>query len=187
MKLNTNQEFSFMHRFLHWGIAFGILFILFTVFLRIGWMNKTHMATIIMNNTSSLTNDEAIKIAKSIRRPMFNWHVYIGYAVTALYVIRLVYLFINRKSSKIFNETNLPKDRFQKLVYIFFYIGLAIMLITGLTIEHGPKEWKSVLESIHGAGLYFMGAFIIIHLMGIVIGENSTTKGIVSKMIHGKD
>jgi len=74
------------HRLLHWTLAFSILFIMLTVFLRLNWMEKNHVATILTDNLATLdvtiTKDQAIKIAKQIRKPMFEWHLIIGYVAT---------------------------------------------------------------------------------------------------------
>ena len=79
---------------LHWAIAFSMLFMLLTIFLRLNWMNKHNMADIMTAGLNELNlsigEDEAISIAKSIRRPMWNWHVYIGYVLVGLYCLRMI-------------------------------------------------------------------------------------------------
>ncbi len=186
MNNQLTNPFSFIHRFLHWSLALGILCILFTVFLRTGWMNKDHMAQIIMNSGNNISEENAIKIAKAIRKPMFNWHMYMGYFVCAIYVLRLIYIAVYKNLGLKFKQGNV-KEKFQTSVYIIFYLVLGITLISGLFIELGPKAYKGFFESIHQPVIYFMVVFLIIHLAGIFIGENTTTKGIVSQMISGKN
>jgi cytochrome b len=64
---------------------------------------------------------------------------------------------------------------------------LGITLITGLIIVLGPKEYKHSMETIHVKALYWLLAFIFVHFTGILIAEFGHMKGIVSKMINGKD
>lgn len=42
-----NRNYSKVYRVMHWLIALSMLFLLLTVFLRLGWMNKVHIADII--------------------------------------------------------------------------------------------------------------------------------------------
>lgn len=59
-------------------------------------------------------------------------------------------------------------------------------MFTGICIE---KELLSTyhdqIEAIHKLGIYWFPVFIILHLVGIVIAEITSNKGIVSKMIGG--
>lgn len=186
----NNFKFSPLHRFLHWSIALAIILILITVFLRLGWMNKNVMADVIFKHLQekqiNISKEETLSIAKEIRGNMFNWHVYIGYLLMGLYIIRILYLLIKgpmfeNPLSK--NSTN--KKKLQSIIYIIFYIGLGITLITGVFIENGHKEYKKSVESIHQLSLYFMLGFLILHLAGIFLAEKTSEKGIVSAMING--
>ncbi|TWP23756.1 cytochrome b/b6 domain-containing protein [Apibacter muscae] len=188
----NNYKFSLIHRLLHWSMALTIIFILITIFLRLGWMNKNIMATIIFNNLQEnnikITQKEAVSIAKNIRGNMFNWHVYIGYVLLGLYLLRITYIIIKKgkfRTSSLIKYS--LKKKFQSLVYLIFYIGLGITLITGLLIQNAPKEYAQSLKSIHQLSLYFMLIFLVFHMIGIFIGEKSTDKGIVSAMINGGD
>jgi Ni,Fe-hydrogenase I cytochrome b subunit len=162
-----------------------------TIFLRLNWMNKNNMAEILINELNQrniqLDGEEAVKIAKSIRRPMWDWHIYIGYVLTGLYFLRLLLMAIKGAAFKSpFNKLSTLKEKIQSWTYILFYILLGATLITGLLIIWGPEAYEHTVEEIHVLALYWLLGYMFVHLMGIVIGELGEKKGIVSKMINGK-
>ena len=90
----NNTNYSIIYRIMHWTIAICMLLLLITIFLRLGWMNKGEMATIIETsatiNHPTFTSGEANAIARSIRNPMWIWHIYIGYVLVGLFSIRFL-------------------------------------------------------------------------------------------------
>lgn len=176
---------TLIDRILHWTLAFAILFILLTVFLRSYWMEKNHVATILLNKLSlidvTITKEQAIKIAKQIRKPMFDWHITVGYIASGIFVLRVLY----NTSQKNLYDPKTSKEKFQMWVYRIFYIFLGITLITGLYMKFGPDTFGDLAEDIHKLTLYYVVPFLILHFTGILIAEFTTKKGIVSKMISG--
>ena len=54
---------------MHWAIAFTLLFILFTIFLRLTWLNRETVANIIKANLpadKTLSDKEIMTIARQI-------------------------------------------------------------------------------------------------------------------------
>jgi len=178
-------SYTLFDRILHWALAFAILFILLTVFLRLNWMEKNHVGGILMENLSALdieiTKDQAIKIAKQIRKPMFDWHLTIGYIATGIFVLRMIFHSFNKKN---YNPVS-TKEKFQVWVYRVFYFLLGITLISGLLIKFGPDSIYKITEDIHKLTLYYIIPFLILHFVGIILAEFGSKKGIVSKMIGG--
>lgn len=41
------------------------------------------------------------------------------------------------------------------------------------------------MEGIHVLGIYYLIAFIVIHLAGVFIGEFTNQKGIISRIVSG--
>ena len=80
-------KYSKVYRIIHWAIAVSFLLLLITIFLRLTWMNKFNMAAIIQDylvgTGQTLSEEQIITLAKKIRQPMWNWHVYIGYVLVA--------------------------------------------------------------------------------------------------------
>lgn len=183
-------HYSKLYRILHWSIAISFILLLITILLRLTWLNKYNVSEIIqeyLSTTSqSLTEDESIILAKKIRKPMWAWHIYIGYALTGLYVIRMLLpAFGYMKFQNPFDKNLNAKMKFQKALYLIFYVCVGISLITGLIIELGPKEYKKTMESIHELSIYYLAAFIILHVGAVIIAECTNDKGIVSRIISG--
>lgn len=129
-----------------------------------------------------ITKDQAIKIAKQIRSPMFDWHLIVGYIAAGVYVLRLIY---NSTKKNLYSPKN-TTEKFQLWVYRVFYIFLGFTLITGLLIRFGPDFLHDVAENIHKMTLYYLIPFLILHFTGLILAEIGSEKGIVSKMIGGK-
>jgi|SRR5690554_1125977 len=185
-----NLKYSKIYRIIHWSIAVSFLLLLVTIFLRLTWMNKNNVAAIIQDYLSGtdhvLSQDQLIILAKKIRQPMWNWHIYIGYVLTGLFSLRFMLpLFGNMKFQSPFVKNLSIKEKFQKWTYIIFYLCVVISLVTGLIIEFGPKELKVPMEEIHVLGIYYLVGFIVIHLAGVFVAEFTNQKGIISRIVSG--
>ena len=186
------QSYSKIYRIIHWAMAISFILLLITIFLRLTWMNKNNMAGIIesyLSETSQvLSQDQLIILAKQIRAPMWEWHIYIGYFLVGLFCVRFLLPFFGRmKISNPFDKRLNTKEKFQKWTYIIFYVGVVISLVTGLIIELGPKDFKKPMEEIHILSIYYLVPFIVIHLAGVLFAEFTEQKGIVSSIVSGKN
>lgn len=186
-----NRDYSKVYRIMHWAIALCFMFILLTIFLRMYWMNKNQVSDIIQNflatTDQNLSEEETITLAKQIRKPMWDWHLYIGYVLVGLYIIRLTLpLFGEMKFPNPFNKLLSLKEKFQNWVYLIFYACVAISLTTGLLIVFGPDNIHELMEEIHVLGIYYLLVFIVLHLGGVLMAELTDEKGIVSRIISGK-
>lgn len=184
------RNYSTIYRIMHWAIAICLILILATIFLRLTWMNKNHVADIIQGYLSttdqSLSREQIIILAKQIRKPMWNWHIYLGYALVGLYGIRMALPFFGAmKFSNPLDKRLTTKVKFQYWVYIIFYVCIAISLLTGLTIELGPKNLKETAEQIHVLSIYYLLAFIVIHIGGVLVAEMTNQQGIISRIVSG--
>ena len=184
-------NYSKIYRIIHWTIAISFLLLLITIFLRLTWLNKNNVAAIIeeyLKGTNQvLSEEQLIQLAKKIRKPMWDWHIYIGYVLTGLFAIRFMLpLFGEMKLPNPFKKQLSTKIKFQKFTYLLFYICVIVSLVTGLLITLGPKSLKEPMESIHEFGIYYLIAFIVIHVGGILWAEFTNDKGIVSRIISGK-
>ena len=183
--------YSKVYRIMHWLIATCFILLLLTIFLRTTWLNKNNVGDIIeaflKEKNLELSRDEVLLLAKKIRKPMWDWHIYFGYALVTLYSIRMLLPFWGEmKFNNPFQKNIDSKTKFQFWVYLIFYGCVAISLVTGLFIELGPKSLKDPMESIHVVSIYYLLGFIAIHLGGVLIAEFTTRKGIISNMISGK-
>ena len=184
------KRFNVAHRLIHWAIALTILFLLLTVFLRLGWMNKDSMGAIIQENLDKsgvkLSKEDAASIGKAVRKPMWGYHVISGYVLIGLYVIRIIITAVQGIAYKSpFAKGLTFTEQFKSWLYIVFYILFATSLITGFMIVNGPKDLKEAMEFVHVKSLYYMLTFIVLHIGGVLLADFGKEKGIVSKMISG--
>lgn len=188
--MTEHTKYSKVYRIVHWATALTFLLLLLTIFLRLTWMNKYNIAGIteeyLSDTGSKLSEEQLIVLAKKIRKPMWDWHICLGYVLVGLFSIRLLLPATGRmKFQNPFAENLTGKEKFQKWTYLIFYVCVLISLITGLMIEWGPKHLKIPTEEIHEWGIYYLFAFIFIHLAGVFIAEFTDRKGIVSRIISG--
>lgn len=186
------KNYSAVYRLIHWSIALCMILLLITIFLRLTWMNKNNVAEIIQNylNTTdqTLTQDQLILLAKKIRQPMWDWHIYLGYVLTGLFSIRFILpIFGEMKYQNPFKKGLFLKEKFQNWIYLIFYVFVVISLATGLLIKFGPKELKTSVEEIHVLSIYYLIAFIILHIGGVLWSEFTSQKGIISKIVSGNN
>jgi len=149
------------------------------------------VAEIIQNylNTTdqSLTQDQLIVLAKKIRQPMWDWHIYLGYALTGLFGLRFLLPFFGKmKFQNPFNKESIFKEKLQNLIYLIFYVCVVISLATGLMIKFGPGEVKKSMEEIHILSIYYLIAFLIFHIGGVLWAEFTIHKGIISSIVSGR-
>ncbi|NTW25563.1 MAG: cytochrome b/b6 domain-containing protein [Lentimicrobium sp.] len=184
------SKYTGIYRAIHWAIAISFLLLLVTIFLRLTWMNKINVAEIIQNylkdTDQTLSQDQLVVLAKKIRKPMWDWHIYLGYVLVGLFSIRFILPLTGRmRFQNPMVKKLTPKEKFQKWLYIQFYVCVAVSLITGMIIELGPEDLKKTMEEIHILSIYYLVPYIVIHLAGVLIAEFTDRKGIISDMISG--
>lgn len=158
------------------------------------WMNKDHTAEIASASLAArgihLSHEDAIAIGRAVRKPMWEMHVYAGYILMALYIIRLVVMKMEGPVfSNPFSKRITRAERFKSIVYLVFYICLGASLLTGVYINLVGKIYPavySVVKAIHVQALYYALTFIFLHIAGLVASELGAGQGIISRMIHGK-
>ena len=187
--MKEKQKFTVIHRVLHWTIALVMPVMFITGFLRMFWMNKNGMVEVIESKTaaSPLQKEVMVDIASTIRHPMWEWHEFFANVMIAAFIARILYMiFKGIRFPNPFNSSITLKERLQGFVYIYFYVFVFISAFTGVCIEKGFFDsYHEEIEMVHKWGLYWFPIFIVLHLLGIVIAEYSTKKGITSKMIGG--
>lgn len=186
----NQTKYTTVYRIIHWAIAISFLLLLLTIFLRLTWMNKHNVAAIIQDyiigTGQTLSEDQLIVLAKKIRQPMWDWHIYIGYVLVGLFSLRFILpAFGHMKIQNPLSKDLTAKMKVQKWTYLIFYICVIVSFITGLIIELGPKDLKKSMEDIHVLSIYYLLAFITIHLAGVLLAEFSDQKGIISRIVSG--
>jgi cytochrome b561 len=189
------KKWSISFRLWDWWDAFVVLGLLGTVFLRktfLSWRANSEILTQELSSMDlSVTADQAKVLAKSIRAPMWEWHILLGYALAALLVWRIALFFTDsgRESYIDFKNKNIHK-KLVTLGYIGIYLVLVFMAISGLVIHFYEvlgltKETAHNIKEIHELVYNAVLIFVPLHIAGVFIAENRAEKGILSDMVNG--
>lgn len=186
------KKYTVLHRLLHWVFAIVILVLFTTGFLRIFWMSKTVISEAVNKNEEiknlNLDKQSLRTIVHSVQDPMFEWHVYAAYIITFAFIVRIIYMIAKGiKFPNPFLKDSSNKEKFQGFIYLGFYILIAVQIITGgiLKFEIGSESLSDLAETVHKLAVYWTPIFILLHLAGIAISENTNRKGLTSRMIGG--
>ena len=189
------QKWSLNFRLWHWIHATVILGLLGTVFLRktfLSWKTNSNILTEKLSGMDiSVTTDQAKILAKSIRAPMWEWHILLGYALAALVIWRIA-LFFTESGKQ--NYQNLKEESFHKKIvklgYIAIYTIIAFMTVSGLIIEFYQelglvKDTAHDIKEIHELVYNALLIFVPLHIVGVLVAENQDEKGILSDIVNG--
>jgi len=188
-----------------------------TVLLRETYLNKHHNAPIIQKALASqdinIGLDGAIKVAKAIRAPMWDWHYVFGYSMLALLLIRGA-MFIWHRDRAVWHESMLGSRELRSCVfdaerrkclethryhrawvhslYIVFYVAAVIGVVTGVVLylnAYAGLEFTSVakhrVEDVHKIVGWTVIGFIPVHIAGVLLAEIRDGNHEVSNMIDG--
>lgn len=157
----------------------------------------------------TVTKDQARSVAHAYSDKLWDLHTLLGYGLAGLLLIRIIIEVVQpgeeRLRTKIkkaagFKPSGLrPGDDAAKRsvqhygrvkwTYVIFYVLIATMALTGLGLafEDVPlfKNWHRGITKVHQTVQYFIYAFILIHLVGVIRADLGRHKGLVSGMIHG--
>lgn len=196
-------------RLWHWLNALVIISLLTTVLLRktlLSWRGNSALIQQKLNDAgSAISPDLAKEIAITIRNPLWDWHIYLGYALTILLIGRLLIALVMKK--KLVNLSHLknflsvnkfPKLQRKKVLhfslvkmgYAGFYIATLLMVVTGLLLVFKgnlnlSKSVSEIFKEMHELMMWIFVMFSGAHLIGVIIAENNGNSGIVSDMING--
>lgn len=186
------MKYSLNFKIWHWLNAIVILGLLGTVFLRKTFLSyKTNADTLVQKLSEigvSITLEQAKVLAKAIREPMWDWHIYLGYALAFLVLYRTVLYFQKAVKKEKFSSLSLHKKGVQSLYYVL-YASVIFMSISGLVLEfHNilslSKEFTHDIKELHELVFNVILIFVPLHIAGVIIAENREDKGIISDMLQ---
>ena len=188
--MKNKNQFTVIHRILHWSVAILMVTLFTTGFLRMYWMNKKTIINAVETGTRSqntyLEKEQLITIVKTIQEPMWQWHEYAAYIMVFAFLTRVIYMIVKGiKFPNPFMKNQSVKVRSQGLIYMMFYLFISVSIITGFYLKWIDGDWKEPMETIHKWAIYWFPIFILSHFIGILIGDLTNKKGIVSRMIGG--
>ena len=201
-------KYSYSIRMWHWLNAVIITCLLLTVLINSTvlkpWTNSSFITAKLSEKGVKLTEDQSRSVAFALADKVWTVHVWLGYALAALFFYRLTAESLELADKKLIGKIKSAKkafllrqaDRIEqrnemliKTLYALFYVLLMVMVITGLALAFRDSipalKPLHFIKEIHGFTMYFILAFTVIHIAGVVLGEKKTHKGIVSDMING--
>jgi cytochrome b561 len=203
--ISFNQMHSLPLRIWHWVTSLAITATLITVFLASTlFKTKNNIAMVqeqLQQKGVTVSADQARSVAHEFNDKLWDIHKLIGYLISFLLLTRMIIEITQpsdqkmktkiRKASNFVSDNMIEKNEmkhylFVKRTYLFFYIAILIMAVTGLVLA-SPwlKDFQRTLRTIHGFVQYIIYGYIVIHLGGVILAEAGKYKGVVSGMIHG--
>jgi Ni,Fe-hydrogenase I cytochrome b subunit len=189
------MKYTLKFRLWHWLNAFVVLGLLGTVFLRKTFLSWRTNSEILMAQLSEMgteiTAAQAKILAKAVRAGMWEWHIILGYALSALILFRIYLFFKDTSVKEKFSSLSLHKKGVQSLYYLF-YATLLFMAASGLIIHfyeelNITKGLMNDIKEIHETVYNFILIFVPLHIAGVIIAETKEEKGLISNMINGGD
>ena len=203
------QKHSSLIRIWHWVTFLVLSASMITVLINATMLNPRDNIGLVQNQLKekglTASEEQAFAVSHEYEDKMWDVHKLLGFGLAFLLVARVlieITLPGNEKiRSRIKNTMSLLKlndeNKVQykhylnvKRVYMLFYTILLLMALTGLGLAFGrdlgfTREIHNAVKTVHSILQYCMYAFVLIHLIGVVIAENTKDKGIVSGMING--
>lgn len=205
------QKNSAAIRIWHWLAFLVITTLIITVLMASTALNPRSNVPAIQNILAEkgVTVDakQAFSVAHMYDDKMWEFHKYMGFMLALLVISRIVIEFTQNPGER--NQTRIKNALYAflqskegpgkkelkhylliKYVYLLFYMLIIMMVITGIIIAFGGDlgltgQARHLVKEIHGFIQYFIYAFIIFHLGGVIISDLGKYKGIVSGMING--
>lgn len=203
------QQHSAQLRIWHWLTFLFLTGSIVTVLLNSTLLSQSDNVKLVQEQLEkkglSATDEQAFAVSHEYEEKMWEVHKLIGYGLALLLLARIVIEFTQPEEEKMRNRLKKAVELSKsgepnsaeyshyirvKRAYMIFFILLFLMVITGLAMAFGrdlglTREIRGGLKNVHGVIQYFMYAFVLIHLAGVILAENGKMRGIVSGMIHG--
>jgi cytochrome b len=203
------QPHSAPLRIWHWLTFLFITTSIVTVLLNSTMLSQRDNVKLVQEQLekkgATVTEEQAFAVSHEYEEKMWDVHKLVGYGLAFLLLVRIVIEFTQPEEEKLRNRLKRAKELRArndankaeynhylkvKLSYTIFFLILFCMALTGLGMAFGrdlgfSREIHGSLKNIHAILQYFMYAFIVLHLAGVIIAENGKIRGIVSGMING--
>jgi len=201
------KRYTYQIRLWHWLnaiIIFGLLLTVLINHILFSVDEQTANIKEMLKNTGAIVSTtQARAVAHGMEDKVWDLHIYLGYALATLFLYRICHEVLTKSSTsfvanlqktwRVYLTKKVKSTRHElaiKILYLFFYGLLLVMVLTGLSISFddelgAAKAYRHGLKEIHGFCMYLILGFILLHLIGVFLGELKDKKGIVSAMISG--
>ena len=205
------QDYRGPLRVWHWGSALLVSGQLLTIlFLEIIVDARSAVPEFLQGlrrDHVTLTVKQANSFAHIIGDRIWQWHIYMGLALAAFWLLRVV-LELRGPSELRFSARLLAVARryrlapaadkgaagkvlFAKSTYALFYAFLTVMVITGLALTWADDvaflgNIEHPVRDVHNVTMYLIIGFFGVHVVGVVWAELTKNHGLISRMIGGE-
>lgn len=201
---------SFNIRLWHWLNVIIISGSLLTVLLNSTILNRKPTTTLIteqLTKAGATTNATAAaqQAAHELNEKVWEIHAYFGLMLASLLLYRIIIEFIQPEKQRLFKRLSVARLKLNdtgtgrflarheytvKLIYLGFYIVLCLIAITGLSLFFKAqlglsKNFAHEVKEVHGFFMYIVLAFIVVHIVGVLLAEKKQSPGIISDMVNG--
>ena len=178
-------------RLWHWLNALVLFGILGTVFLRKTFLSWKSNAAIVETklHAAGIDAPQAVitDITKTIRNNMWDWHITLGFAFAFLFLVRIIIAIKHRKNKQAATTSH---HKLVRLSYIVFYLATFFSVVSGLVMNWSDRlglsqETFKLIEDNHEKMLFLYIAFVVLHIVGVVVAEMRGDRGLISDMVNG--
>jgi len=202
-----SEQHSFAIRIWHWCTFLFISVSLITVLLASTVFTVKENIPMVQEELQKkgiiISPAQAKGVAHEYSDKLWMIHKYTGYVLCFLLVSRMFIEGFLSKAEKlkykfrsILQHNGRPTTTadsshylFVKTGYLFFFLILIIMSVTGLGLAYEDipffKAIHKTLIRVHSFAQYLMYLYILVHLVGVIRAELTDNPGIVSGMING--
>lgn len=203
------QKHSVAIRTWHWIIFLFVVSSMVTVLIASTLLNPEKNIGMVQEQLQkkglTATPDQAFAVSHEYEDKVWGVHKWIGFGIAFLLLSRLAIELMQPGEEKLssrlkiaialYKQNDVHKKVYRhfigvKLTYTLFYVLILCMALTGLSLAFGrelgiPRNIHGVIKEIHAIGQYCIYAFVLVHLAGVIVADNTEAKGIVSGMING--
>ena len=195
-------------RFWHWANALLISLQLMTILFQKVIVKSRSAVTELQSSASGkeVSVPQARELAHIISERIWAWHIYFGWALVALWVLRLglqltgpsnlrfsarlIEILRRYRLAPAAGKGETGKILFAKTTYALFYLFLTIMVVTGLILIFEDVSWLKgihhLAEETHNVTMFLIIGFIVLHVVGVVWAEMKEDHGLISRMVGGE-
>ena len=193
-------------RFWHWANTLLISLQLMTILFQKVIVKSRSAVTELQSSGKNVSVPQARELAHIISDRIWAWHIYFGWTLVALWVLRLGLqltgpseLRFSARLLEVLRRYRLapPADKgkagkilFAKTTYALFYLFITIMVATGLILIYEDVSWlkgiRHLAEETHNVTMFLIIGFIVLHVVGVVWAESKEDHGLISRMVGGE-
>lgn len=203
------SQHSLLLRIWHWLTFLFIMGSIVTVLVNSTVLSPRENIKLVQEQLQrkgvTVTDEQAFAVSHEYEDKMWDVHKLIGFGLAALFLFRILIETVVPSEERIINKFRKAKEIQRRndnnkteythylrvrLTYSIFFLLLFCMILTGLGMAFGrdlgfSRDIFRSIKNFHAFIQYLIYAFIVVHLVGVILAENGKLKGIVSGMING--